>query len=86
MSIWIYNTEFILASIVIAKEAIIAIITNVILYFFNVVTTKFVDSYPAWVMNRAAGQPFTIKATVIYPEETVLYPLIKISFQLDNFL
>ena len=31
------------------------------------------SSYPLWTGGRAAGQPFILKGTVFYPEETIMY-------------
>jgi hypothetical protein len=39
------------------------------------VSTEFVSKYPLWTGGRAAGQPFVIRGTIHYPEETILYPL-----------
>nr|XP_058954608.1 transmembrane protein 231-like [Pocillopora verrucosa] len=37
------------------------------------VTTEYVSFHPVWTTGRAAGQPFVIKGTVYYPEETIIY-------------
>ncbi|KAK2551021.1 Transmembrane protein 231 [Acropora cervicornis] len=37
------------------------------------VSTEYVSSYPLWTGGRAAGQPFVLKGTVFYPEETIMY-------------
>ena len=38
------------------------------------VSTKMEGVYPTWVMGSVTGSPFTIKGTVLYPTERVLYP------------
>ncbi|KAI0227131.1 transmembrane protein 231 [Lamellibrachia satsuma] len=36
-------------------------------------STSLARTYTTWLMGRAARKPFTIKATINYPEETLLY-------------
>lgn len=43
-------------------------------YFLVVVTTEYISFHPVWTSGRAAGQPFVIKGTIFYPEETIMYP------------
>lgn len=42
-------------------------------YIQRNVSTEYVSSYPLWTGGRAAGQPFVLKGTVFYPEETIMY-------------
>lgn len=42
--------------------------------FLLLVTTEYVSYHPLWTSGRASGQPFVLKGTIFYPEETVMYP------------
>ncbi|KAK3755424.1 hypothetical protein QZH41_016624 [Actinostola sp. cb2023] len=41
--------------------------------FILSVSTEYVSRYPVWSGGRASGQPFVIKGTIHYPEETIFY-------------
>lgn len=56
-----------------AKEKFI-----LVLFYALTVTTEYVSFHPVWTTGRAAGQPFVIKGTVYYPEETIMYLLVKL--------
>lgn len=42
-------------------------------YIQRNVTTEYVSYHPLWTSGRASGQPFVLKGTIFYPEETVIY-------------
>ncbi|XP_001637977.2 transmembrane protein 231 [Nematostella vectensis] len=42
-------------------------------YIKRNVSTEYVSPYSIWTGGRAAGQPFVVKGTVNYPEETIMY-------------
>eukprot|EP00057_Strongylocentrotus_purpuratus_P013253 XP_011667727.1 PREDICTED: transmembrane protein 231 [Strongylocentrotus purpuratus] len=37
------------------------------------ISTRFECDYPVWLTGRGTGQPFIIKGTIYYPEETIVY-------------
>lgn len=42
-------------------------------YIQRNVTTEYVSHYPVWTSWRGSGQPFILKGTIYYPEETIMY-------------
>ena len=54
---------------------------NGLILLLLLVTTEYVSYYPLWTSGRGAGQPFILKGTVFYPEETIMYPLQTIIIQ-----
>ena len=44
------------------------------------VTTEYTNTYPVWKAGRGTEAPFVLKATIYYPEERILYPLMHFNF------
>ena len=47
---------------------------SILFVIFFAVTTEYASGYPVWKSGRNTEAPFTLKATIHYPEERILYP------------
>ena len=58
--------------------------TIIIIPHYFAVTTEYTNTYPMWKAGRGTEAPFVLKATVYYPEERILYPLMHFNFSQLN--
>ena len=50
------------------------------------VSTSLARTYTTWLTGRGPQKPFTLKATINYPEETLMYPLLGVTNNLIIYL